>query len=361
MRVLIYGAGAMGSLYAARLQDSGQSITILARGERAGQIRDHGIVLDNAATHARAITRVSVAEELGPDDAYDMALVFVRKTQLPEVLPALAGSKNIPTTLFMMNNAAGWYDVVSTMGWKRALAGFPGAGGKREGHIITYALCPSFLQPTTIGELDGRDSPRLQQVAGMLALAGFPVAISRHIDAWLKTHAAIVEPLSAALYAAGGDVHRLARTRDALLLAIRSVREGFRVLRATGIPVTPLRFQAYAYLPEPLLIAALQRAFDTEWAELVLGAHANAARDEVALLASELRYLARSVPFTTPNIDRLFAYIEPGRQTIPAGSALLSVSWRSTAAALGAAAGLYVLISRLSRGCCRHSQGRQGG
>ena len=45
MRILVYGAGDIGALYAALLAESGQDISILARGKRLADIRDHGIRL----------------------------------------------------------------------------------------------------------------------------------------------------------------------------------------------------------------------------------------------------------------------------------------------------------------------------
>ena len=46
MKILIYGAGVMGSLYAARLKESGQDVSILARGQRLADIRERGIIVD---------------------------------------------------------------------------------------------------------------------------------------------------------------------------------------------------------------------------------------------------------------------------------------------------------------------------
>ncbi len=45
MKILIYGAGNIGSLYAAKLKDAGHDVTILARGARLREIREHGILL----------------------------------------------------------------------------------------------------------------------------------------------------------------------------------------------------------------------------------------------------------------------------------------------------------------------------
>ncbi len=48
MRILFYGAGVLGSLYAARLQEARQEVSILARGQRLADIREHGIVLEES-------------------------------------------------------------------------------------------------------------------------------------------------------------------------------------------------------------------------------------------------------------------------------------------------------------------------
>lgn len=43
MRILVYGAGNIGSLYAALLKQSGQDVSILARGKRLADISQRGI------------------------------------------------------------------------------------------------------------------------------------------------------------------------------------------------------------------------------------------------------------------------------------------------------------------------------
>ncbi len=69
MRILFYGAGVLGSLYAARLQEARQEVSILARGQRLADIREHGIVLEDGDTGQRTTTCVNVVEQLAPDDA----------------------------------------------------------------------------------------------------------------------------------------------------------------------------------------------------------------------------------------------------------------------------------------------------
>ena len=75
MNILVYGAGVLGSLYAARLQEAGQHVSLLARGQRLQDIREHGILLEDVLTGQTTTTHVKMVEQLGPEDQYDLAVV----------------------------------------------------------------------------------------------------------------------------------------------------------------------------------------------------------------------------------------------------------------------------------------------
>ena len=327
MKILLYGAGVLGSLYAARLQEAGQEVSILARGQRLADIREYGIVLEDSDTGQRTATRVNAVDRLAPNDAYDLAVVLMQKTQITAILPALAANRHIPSILFMGNNAAGPDEMVEALGCERVLMGFPGAAGRREGHVIVTKVVSGRQQPTTFGELDGQTTPRLQQIVEAFKSAGFPVAISPNMDAWLKTHVAEVLPTAQVLYMAGGDNYRLARTRDALVLMVRAIREGYQVLRALDVPITPTYHKIFNWLPEAILVALARRLLNTKTAEIEIAGHANAARDEMKQIAGEFRTLARSTSVPTSAMDRLYTYLDPAVPPLPEGSAQISPSW----------------------------------
>jgi 2-polyprenyl-6-methoxyphenol hydroxylase-like FAD-dependent oxidoreductase len=77
-KILVYGAGPLGSLFAARLQQGGNDVSILARGGRLANLREYGIVLRDVQTKEQTVTRVNVVETLAPEDAYDLVLVIMR-------------------------------------------------------------------------------------------------------------------------------------------------------------------------------------------------------------------------------------------------------------------------------------------
>jgi 2-dehydropantoate 2-reductase len=338
-RILVYGAGPLGSLFAARLQEGGNDVSILARGQRVAELREHGIVLVDVQTEEETITRVNVVEGLAPDDAYDLVLVIMRKNHALQTLPVLAANRRTPNVLFLMNNAAGPEALIEALGQERVLIGFPNSAGYRAGHCV-HCLTGTEDDRAYVpfGEVDGRITDRTQEVARILESApGFGAEIRTDMDAWLKYHVALLFPsLAPALRAAGTDNYRLARTRDLVVLAVRAMREGFRVLRSLGLPVTPSKFRVIEWLPEPILVLVVQRLLANPLMETALVKHAEAARDEVIHLIGEFLALARTTSVPTPTIDYLLRYYEPDAPQVRDGSAEIPLRWGGLLLMLGA-------------------------
>jgi 2-dehydropantoate 2-reductase len=103
MRLLVYGAGVTGSLFSARLHESGHDISLLARGERLAALRQHGVQV--AEGDSPAIRRVPVPVVEHPAGRYDLIAVFVRTHQVDAVLEPLAGLEG--DVLFLLNWAPG--------------------------------------------------------------------------------------------------------------------------------------------------------------------------------------------------------------------------------------------------------------
>ena len=116
--ILIFGAGVLGSLYAARLKQSGHDVTLLARNTRLKDIEEQGVVLQHALTGKTEIVSVRVVEHLNDNDTYDLIVVLVRKNQLASVLPLLAAHNATRNILFMVNNPSGYVDWADAVGRK---------------------------------------------------------------------------------------------------------------------------------------------------------------------------------------------------------------------------------------------------
>jgi len=312
MRILVVGAGVIGSFNAARLKEAGQDVTLLARGGRLADLREHGVVLEDFRSGRRTTTQVPLVERLGPEDDYDLALVIVRRNQIPSVLPMLAQNHCIPSVLFLGNNAAGADEIVQTLGRERVLTGMVNAGGERDGHVVRYIWARGF--PILFAELGDRPTLRTQAIVRMFRSAGLPARVVKNVDAYLKTHGAGVPPFAGALYMAGGDIRRLAHMPELLRLFLQGWREALRALRADGTPLRPSATRLVEWIPAPILLLGLRRFFDTRLAVLGGQQHGNAAPDEMKELADELRLILRRAGHPSPACDALFAQVDRAAQ-----------------------------------------------
>jgi 2-dehydropantoate 2-reductase len=309
MKILVFGAGVIGTLYAALLQQGGHQVTVLARGDRLSTIRGQGLVIEDICTKIKVQVNVDTVERLDPDDAFDLALIAVRRDQLASAIPELIASRQIPTLLFMLNNPVGTTELAKVLGQERVMLGFPGAGGAREGEVISYAMIAQ--QPTMLGELSGRKTERLNNILEAFTQSGIKCRTSRNMDAWLKCHAFFVTAICGAIYQAGGDCLQLSNDRANLLLMVKAVGEGFTAVQALGRPVTPFALRVlFMWLPSIFAIEYWQRFFATEMADIIFGRHARAASAEMLAVANDCHSLLETSHIQAPVLLQLYKAIE---------------------------------------------------
>lgn len=308
MRILVFGAGVIGSLYAARLEAAGLDVTVLARGRRFQFLCENGIVLVNGYTEERSVHELPVIDRIDPEETFDLVAVFLRKNQLPEALPELQKA-NASSYLFMGNNVEGPESLGEVLGPERILMGFPGAGGIMEEEVVRFVESDEGRGSrwgVTIGEIDGSRGERIQSIAELFSRASINVDIVDNITAWITTHAAIVVPLAHALYLVEGGAIELADRPDVLRLLIAAIRESLAVQEALEIPVLPRSIKMYKWVPSWITATVMRARFATRMAEIGIQGHALAAQDEMATLADEFTELVRRVTFPTPALHTLY-------------------------------------------------------
>jgi 2-dehydropantoate 2-reductase len=309
LKTLIYGAGTLGCLYAHRLFTAGNDVTLLARGEQSTFIRDNGVVLVNELTAERESSRVPVVESLDEDVAYDLVVVLIRKNRLEPVFEDLRRGDRIQNILFMGNNALGFDPYLSRLPAKKLVFGFPGAGGGLRQGVVHYADSEKpggKRTPVTIGEMDGRNTDRIEQIRSLFESSGVPVDVVSEIDGWLKYHVALISPIANALLIHDCDNYALAADREGLLLMVRACKEGGDVLRALGhTKRQPFKWNLFYWMPELMTAKMFAGLLNSRYAEIAYAQHAKAASDEMRCLADEFKTLIDRTSLPTPSIDRL--------------------------------------------------------
>jgi 2-dehydropantoate 2-reductase len=281
MKMLIVGAGVVGTVYGAHLAAAGNAVSVLSHGPRTDEVAAGGLC-------AREVTGEGLTEAeavVVPDTSgnYDIILVAVRRDQLASACAGLTDLAGEPAILFLGNNPAGRAAVAGGLPGDVYL-GFPGVGGVLAGGTAGYVRIRQ--QPTALQETA---DPRLAALESDLTGRGFAVQRVADMDGWLAYHAAFVACITAALYRCGTDPVRLAADRLTLTLMCRAITEAFAALRASGTAGLPRNL---AVLHSPLLrVVAVRywaRTMRSPMGELCFAAHARHAEPEMRALARDV-------------------------------------------------------------------------
>ena len=219
VRVLVVGAGVVGSVVGWQLSEAGHEVVHLVRPGRAAPLAWSGIQISCAdlrlptARAGEGGWRPSEAHyqpefiETPPIENYDFVLAPVWPRQLAPLAQELAGyglaSGNRAggtrgEIVFMGAWAGGADEILPFLPEERFLCAYPGVlGGERHGYRVDAVLAGG-PRATVIGEVDGRITRRLERLDGLLASAGLAPVPSRRIGAVLAVqYVQQVAPLGA--------------------------------------------------------------------------------------------------------------------------------------------------------------------
>lgn len=284
MKIAVLGAGAIGSTFAFQLSRAGHDVTAIARGVRLEQLE-----------RARAIERadgqraaVAVAASLDTAIEWDLVLVSVLATQLDAVMPALRASA-ARTVMFMFNTFESIEPLREAVGPSRFSFGFPMGIFTL---LIDGVIHPQIRAGTTVDDL---------RWATLFGEAGIASVVEADMQAWLRSHAALVAPLMSAgvLARARADARGAVTWAEATLHAT-ALQAGFAIVRSLGHAPRPASLGHLARLPRAVLASMLWT-----FSRTAMG------RDLGALGAAEPRMLIDMMAAASPTLAAPLVAIRP--------------------------------------------------
>lgn len=310
MKILVYGAGVLGSYAAYELKMAGHEVTILARGKRYEELKEKGLVIRHYLQRKTTVDKVNIVKELLPCDQYDVTFVVMQALQVQDVLPAI--SKNIKCPLFVF---VGNQDKAREINLKikntsagnpRVIFGFFSVGGRREdGKIISVHMRHSDFD---VGDLEGGKDYK-STMEKIFDKTGFKVHYHGNMDDFFKTHIAFIMPLAYLVYMSDCDLRKIAGNKKVLNSAIDAIIEGCSVLDGLGYKIDPEGSYSLIKKHRKIVYFGLKICALTPLGILAITDHCKAGWREMQKLDRALLNWTEESKILTPNLNNLRKYL----------------------------------------------------
>ncbi|PWV95172.1 2-dehydropantoate 2-reductase [Paenibacillus cellulosilyticus] len=280
IRLLIIGAGVIGSVYALRFAQYGLDVTILARGKRLDTLRRNGLEYNHNGT----IKKISIntIEKLDNDDIYDFIFIPVRYDQAESALSAIQNNKS--ETIVTLTNTIkydNWLEIVGD----RLLPGFPGAGGDIKDGVLYAQFGSEKHQGTIFGEINGLRTERVKKLATIFELVDLHYEIQNDIQAFHVSHTALAI-VNKHFYTKDGMVDiETARSESVLSKIAVDIKQNIRLIEQAGIPVIPPKTKVLGEWSDCDIITWYRQMLSNDFIiDVKLGDHAVSQKSEIMLL-----------------------------------------------------------------------------
>ncbi|MFB4323323.1 2-dehydropantoate 2-reductase N-terminal domain-containing protein [Priestia sp. BR_2] len=285
-RILIFGAGVIGSMYAMKLIEAGFDVTLFAHSKRFKSLSENGLQYTEKGS-VKSI-QVKVIDSLENDDIYDFIFVTVRYDRSESALLALKDnqSKHIVT---MTSNSIGfssWLDIVGD----RLLPAFPGFGGQIKDGVLHARFLPKFIMATVFGEINGVVTERIENLAKLFKTAKLPYVIKKDMQAYLITHSVSDIAMLSVLQSENKiiDKKRIG-TRKTARQITATLKAYLLAIQKAGVSIDPPMLKMVLKFPNLFLDLFFMTWLRTKMVrDMMLPDYANNANNEIVQLSHDL-------------------------------------------------------------------------
>jgi 2-dehydropantoate 2-reductase len=249
-RILIFGAGVIGSAYAIKFIEAGIDVTMFARNNRFKTLNENGIQYSEKG--AVKSIKVNVIDTLENDDVYDFIFVTVRYDQSESALSALKDNQS-KTIVTMINNSFGfssWLDIVGD----RLLPAFPGIGGQIKDGILYARFPPKIIAVAMFGEINGSVTGRVENLGKLFETAKLPHKINNNMKAYLITHSISDIAMISSLFSENKIVdEKTIKSRETARKMTITLKTYLRAIQKSGIVINPSSFNIVLKCPNLIM------------------------------------------------------------------------------------------------------------
>jgi 2-dehydropantoate 2-reductase len=233
MRIAIVGSGGLGGYYGGLLARTGHEVTFIARGAHLAALREKGlqVISVHGDFHVAPVRATADPAEAGP---VDLVLVCVKTPAIDAAAKAARAMVGPDTVVMGLQNgidaaerigaAVGMDHVLGAVTWIAANIEAPG--------VIRQL---STFRRIVLGELDGRDTPRLQRTVEALRRMGITIEPTGAIRKVMWTKFVFIAGFSGVGTVARLEVGGYRSVPETRAMMTRMMREVEALARAAGV------------------------------------------------------------------------------------------------------------------------------
>lgn len=237
MRILVVGAGATGGYFGGRLLAAGADVTFLVHERRAQQLARDGLRIRSEFGNAN-LPAPPTMTAAALHDTFDVVLLSCKAWSLAQAIEDIAPAVGERGAVLPILNGMRQLDQLDArFGAGRVLGGQCAIAATLAADGTVHHL--NRIHILGFGERDGSESPRVQELAQVMAAANFDGRASHHVvqDMWDKwVFLASLAGITCLLRAPVGDIVAAPGGREATLALLDDCR---RVAAACGHEPAP--------------------------------------------------------------------------------------------------------------------------
>ena len=230
MKIVILGAGALGSVFGAHLARAGADVTLIAREGRAKMIQEQGITITGLVDFTVPVNVTARPREIQEADV----LVVTVKTYDMEVALDSVAHLHVGSALSVQNGVVKNEQLARRFGWQSTL----GAAAHISAELLpTGAVRFTANEWCGIGELPTGTSARVEALVAILTRAGLQVEVSPQIASVEWTKYVVVVSWMALAALSRLETYRMFQHPDLAWVAAKVVQEMTQLPDTLGIPL----------------------------------------------------------------------------------------------------------------------------
>lgn len=235
MKILFFGRGVVGTLYAWAFENAGHTVEFYVREGRKAQYGSHVNleIWDARRSKKDRLVKekwpIVTHDEIKENHDYDLIFMSVNPEQVSSVVKYLAPRVGNATVLFFNNFWQDPQSAVQPIPPSQFVCGFPGAGGGFEGNTLYGGL----YKTVQFGTFESEPTKRDLEVRKLFVGAGFKITVQKDLQSWLWNHFALNVAMEVEVLKSG-SFEKVISSSEALVGIGRNMREIIPVLKAKG-------------------------------------------------------------------------------------------------------------------------------